>query len=120
MYGVPADLPLEPFVGDECSQIGLGRFQLQFRFRRAGQIVVEGKWELCDATGIVVDHSAWATREEADARDAWRIHKIIDVRVAGYTIDAPQSFTLFFQNGYSLTVYDTPHYESFQLNGIIV
>src|SRR5438046_1570046 len=102
MYGVPTDLPLEPFLGDECSQIGLGRFQHQFRFGRAGCLAVEGKWELRDATGAIIDYSAWATHEEADARDAWRIHKIIDVPVTRYTIDAPRSFTLFFQSGLSL------------------
>jgi hypothetical protein len=40
------------------------------------------------------------------------IHKIIDIPVTRYAIDSPRSCTLFFQNAYALTVYDTPHYES--------
>jgi hypothetical protein len=116
MYGVPADLPLDQYVGDECSQIGVGRFQLQFRFGRAPIISVEGKWELRDSSGSIIDQSG-----EPATRDAFRIHKIIDLPVTRYAIDAPRSFTLFFERNYALTIYDdSPQYESFQLGGYIV
>ena len=46
MYGVPADLPVNVFVGKEFNQIGLGRFQIQFHCSGTGSIFVEGRWEL--------------------------------------------------------------------------
>jgi hypothetical protein len=117
MYGVPTDLPLQTFVGDECCQIAVGRFQLQFRFSAAGSISVEGKWALRDSAGVIIDES-----QEPAIRESYRIHKIIDIPVSHYTINAPMSFTLYFAGGYSLTIYDDPSqpYESFEVNGIIV
>jgi hypothetical protein len=123
MHGVPADLPLQPFVGDECSQICIGRFQLQFHFGRAGRISVEGKWELRDAAGTIIDHSLrQGSAEEPATRETYRIQKIIDVSVSRFSIDAPTSFTLYFANGCSLTLYDDPSqsYESIDVNGIII
>jgi hypothetical protein len=116
MYGVPADLPLEQYVGDECPQIAVGRFQLQFHFHRAPIISVEGKWELRDSAGTIIDQSG-----EPSTRDTFRIHKIIDLPVTRYVIDAPRSFTLFFESGYALTIYDdSAQYKSFQLGSYIV
>ena len=123
MYGVPADLPLQPFVGDECSQVCIGQFQLQFHFVRAGTISVEGKWELRDAADTVIDHSlCQGSPEEPATREAYRIQKIIDVPVSRFSIDAPRSFTLYFTNGFSLTLFDDPSrpYESIDVNGIII
>lgn len=116
MYGVPADLPLEPFIGDLCCQISIRQHQLQFRFTGAGVISVEGKWELRDSVGDLIDQS-----QEQKVREAYRIHKIIDVPLAGYRIDAPESFTLYFADGSSLTIYDdSKQHASFQLNEIVV
>ena len=99
----------------------MGRFQLEFRFYNAGRITVEGRWELRDPTGAIVDQSSWDTEEQVLARDMYRIHKIIDVPVSRYSIDTPRSFTLFFENGYALTIYvDPTGSESFDVNGYIV
>ena len=46
MYGVPADLPIQPFVAQDLNQICLGRFQIQLHFSAAGSISVEGRWDL--------------------------------------------------------------------------
>jgi hypothetical protein len=35
MYAVPADLPIQPFVGQDLNQICLGRFQIQLHFSGA-------------------------------------------------------------------------------------
>jgi uncharacterized oligopeptide transporter (OPT) family protein len=115
MYGVSADLPIQPFVGQELNQICLGRFQTQLRFLGAGTISVEGRWELRDNAGEIVDRA-----EEHDTRESYRVHRLIDVAVVRFSIDPPRSFTLFFGNGLALTVFDdSEQYESFsiQLDG---
>ena len=115
MYGVPSDLPIERFVGRELNQICLGRFQLQFHCSGTGSIGVEGHWELTDAQGALVD----AAHDHAD-RDSYRLHRIIDVPIVRSSLDPPRSFTLYFENGFQLTVFDqSPQYESFsiQLDG---
>jgi hypothetical protein len=55
MYGIPKDLQLERFVGQEFNFIGLGRFQIQFHISSLVAIHVEGRWELRDASGTLVD-----------------------------------------------------------------
>ena len=109
MYGVPSDLPLGRFVGQDLNQIALGRFQLQFHFSGTGSIFAESRWELRGPSGEIVD----AACERAE-RDCHRVHQVIDVPVARYSIDAQRSFTLFFKSGHALTVFDdSEQYESF-------
>lgn len=55
MYGIPKDLRLERLVGQEINFIGLGRFQIQFHISSLVAIHVEGRWELRDASGALVD-----------------------------------------------------------------
>jgi hypothetical protein len=112
MYGVPADLPVNVFVGKELNQIGLGRFQIQFHCSGTGSIFVEGRWELRDSVGELVDRST-----EHDRRQSYRVHSIIDVPIVGSEIDPPRSFTLAFESGHRLTVFDdTPQYSSFSVH----
>ena len=112
MYGVPADLPILAFVGHEANQICLGRFQVQVHFSGVGSIQMEGRWELRDATGALVD-----AREEHKDKDSYRIHRIMDVPVVGVRVDPPRSFTLQFGNDLSLTVFDdSEQYESFAIH----
>jgi hypothetical protein len=112
MYGVPADLPIQAFVGHEANQICLGRFQVQLHFSGVGSIQMEGRWELRDGEGDLVD----AAGEHKD-RDSYRIHRIIDVPVAAARIDPPRSFTLHFGNDLRLTVFDdSEQYESFSIH----
>src|SRR5688572_9837685 len=107
MYGVPANLPLDRFIGQELNQIALGRFQAQLHFSLQSSILIEGKWELFDPNGALVDQ--W--QEHAD-RESYRLHRILDLPVAGFEIDAPRSFTLIFDPSYRLTVFDNADYES--------
>ena len=112
MYGVPPDLPLNRFLGRECTLIGIGRFEVRFIFPSTGDICVYGRWEVCDNSGGIID------REQDHAeRTCYFVHRVIDSPVRRYDIDAPASFTLFFENGHSLTVFDdSKHYESFSIH----
>ena len=101
MYGVPSDLPLGRFVGYRLNQIALGRFQLPFHFTGAGSICAESRWELRGPSGDIGD----AACEHAE-RDSYRVHQVIDVPVVRFSIDAPRSFTLFFESGDALTFFD--------------
>ncbi len=40
MYGVPADLPLNRFIGKEIGTIILSRYQIEFLFDDAGSIII--------------------------------------------------------------------------------
>ena len=118
MYGVPPNLPVQRFVGDSLFQVCIGMDGVHFVFGRAGTISVEGRWELHDAAGRLVDES-----QDHANRDSYRIHAILNEDVVDCSIDPPRSFTLSFASGYRLTVYDdSPQYESFAIHpdGIIV
>ena len=112
MYGVPADIPIQPFVGHELNQICLGRFQIRLHCSGVGTICMEAHWELRDETGALVD-----SNEEHSERKSFRIHRVIDVPIARYRVDPPKSFTLFFENDFRLTVFDdSEQYESFSIH----
>ena len=112
MHGVPADLPLGDFVGYALNQVALGRFQEQLHFAGAGSIFIEGRWELRDPAGVLVD---WK-QEHAD-RECSRLHRVLDLPVARFEIDPPHSFTLIFEPAWRLTIFDSEaHYESFSLH----
>ncbi|MGB2713657.1 MAG: hypothetical protein WBC51_05725 [Vicinamibacterales bacterium] len=118
MYGVPPNLPLQAFVGQEINQVCLGQFQTQLHSSGIGSISIEGHWELRDEAGVIVD----AEKPHAE-RERYRIHQIIDVPITAFSIDAPRSFTLRFENGLELTVFDSlQRYESFsvQVSGRLV
>ena len=111
MYGVPEELPLAGFVGQDLDFIGLARYQFQLRFSGGGEIDVQGGWQLVAPGGEQIDGA-----EEHERRDCYRLHRLISLRVTGFAIDAPRSFTLVLGEGHRLTVYDDdPHYETFTL-----
>jgi hypothetical protein len=108
MYGVPADLPLQRFVGDALFQAGIGMDGVHFRFGCAGTISVFGHWQLHDSEGTLIDQA-----QEHSERECYRIHVIFNADVTSYSVDAPHSFSLTFSTGHQLTVFDdTPQYES--------
>lgn len=112
MYGVPKHLKLDRLIGQGFNFIGIGRFQIQFHISSFVAIHVEGRWELRDAAGAVVD----SDREHAE-RDVCRFHFIIDVPISRFSLNAPRSFTLFFESGHSLTIFDdNEQYESFSIH----
>lgn len=77
MYGVPADLPIQPFVGQDLNQICLGRFQIQPHFSGAGSISVEGYWEIRDADGNLLDSA-----EPHESSESYQIPSIASIRPA--------------------------------------
>jgi hypothetical protein len=111
MHGVPADLPVQRFVGDTLFQVCIGVDGVHFVFGHAGTISVHGGWDLLDRDGNLVD--GW---QEHSERKSYQLHVIFNEDVTGCTIDPPHSFTLTFANGHRLTIYDdSPGYECFAI-----
>jgi hypothetical protein len=102
MYGVPENLDLRPFLGDHLAQLALGPNDLQLRFGAGGVISVEGRWELRDAAGTLLDQAV----EGPAVRECYRLHRLLMATVTGTRTDPPRSFTLVFDNGMTFTVYD--------------
>jgi hypothetical protein len=112
MYGVPADLDLSRFKGATLIQLGIGEFQVQFHFQPECCISAEGKWELRDSAGVLIDEAVETNAE----RGAYRLHLILGKSVESYSISAPDSFSLRFESGHTLTVFDdSKQYESFSI-----
>ncbi len=114
MYGVPEQLDLAPFVGTTLDCIGLGKYQIQFFFsgdprtKKNCGVTVEGYWEARDAQSAVIDKAA-----ENDDRDVYRIHRLLSRTVTRTKVNPPESFTLVFDNGWTLTFFDnSSQYES--------
>lgn len=118
MYGIPKDLPLQRFVGDNLSQISIGVDGIHFNFDKAGTISVFGYWELQDKEGSLIDKAY-----ENSVRKYYRIHMILNGEVISSSLNAPSSFTLNFKSGHKLSIFDdSKQYESFSIEpgGIIV
>jgi hypothetical protein len=85
MYGVPEQLNLAPLIGTTLDYIGVGKYQLYFVFSgdpwksKDCRITVQGYWEMRDAGSVVIDKAA-----ENDARDAYRIHRLLSRAVVGW------------------------------------
>jgi hypothetical protein len=114
MYGVPEQLDLTPFIGTTLDYIGVGKFQINFVFsgnpwkETDRTIAAEGYWEMRDSQSVVIDKAT-----ENDDRDAYRIHRLLSRTVTGTKVNPPESFTLTFDNGWTLTfVDDSSHYET--------
>lgn len=111
MYGVPADLPLQRFVGDYLFSINLAGSTVHFNFNQRGTITVDGRWELRDGAGTLIDCFC-----SLESREAYRVHVILNQDVIAYALDPPRSCALTFASGHRLTLYDdTPEYESFHI-----
>lgn len=108
MYGVPADLPIQRFVGDALFQARIGMDGVHFAFGRTGVICAYGLWQLHDSGGTLIDQ----TQDHSD-RECYRVHVILNADVTSCTIDAPRSFSLVFSTGHRLTIFDDmTQYES--------
>jgi hypothetical protein len=119
MHGVPANLDLRPFHGDTLTQLCLGQYQVQFHFSWANCIFVEGGWALRDACGALLCHVSDRSDTSAYAERGARLYVLLGTTVTGSSLDAPISFTLFFDNGMALTILDdSDSHESFSVGGI--
>lgn len=116
MYGVPSDLDLTGFHGATLIQIALAEHTIQFIFqpplpRPLHTIMVEGSWEVRDADAAVLDRV-----QEHTSREVFRIHKLLSRDVVSSSVEAPRSFTLRFDSGYELEIFDdSKQYESFSI-----
>ena len=118
MHGIPSDLArhLDQFLGATLNEIGLGTWIIQFRFSTADNtrspvIGVEGAWELRGPDSVIIDQNV-----EPAAREAYRVHVVLGRIVQSHEVTPPESFTLLFEGGYRLRVYDrSPQYESFSI-----
>jgi len=87
MYGIPTNLPLQSFIGKECDQIAVGKFQIQFQFEHNYNLNVQGSWEMCDAANERVDGF-----QDHAGRETYRVHKILGSPVVRFVIDAPRAY----------------------------
>ena len=116
MYGVPADLDLTGFHGTTLILIGVAEQTLHFTFQPETpsplyEVVVEGGWDLRDAAGDIIDR-----KQDHATRDVYRVHRVLGRTVVSSAVDGPKSFTLQFDSGHKLTVYDdSDRYESFSI-----
>ena len=113
MHGVPRDLDLAPFHGTVLSSIMLAENIIYFHFDTPQRhaIGVEGGWQLRDASGKILDHQV-----DLKDREAYRVHALLGREVTGSEIAPPKSFTLRFDSGHALQIFDdSPHYESFRI-----
>jgi hypothetical protein len=112
MYGVPQDLDLSRFKAATLVQLGIGEYQIQFHFDPNAIISVEGKWELRDSAGTLL----YAATDSNAEREGYRVHIVLGKTVKDYSINPPYSFSLRFESGHELTVFDdSKQYESFSI-----
>ena len=121
MHGVPADLDLTPFIGCTLDEIGLGAHQLQFKFsglvgRPSPSLAVESHWEFRGSSGELLDKALDDQQLPSD-RVAYRVHLALTHTVVRVALDPPKSITFEFEDGATLTVWDSnaPYYESFHV-----
>jgi hypothetical protein len=116
VYGVPTNLDLTGFHGATLIQIGVAEQTLHFVFqppvpKPLHYIVVEGSWEVRDADGAILDRV-----QEHASRAMYRIHRLLSHHIVGSVVDPPGSFTLSFDSGHQLQVFDdSTQYESFSI-----
>jgi hypothetical protein len=113
LHGIPATLDLAPFVGASLQRIDLGKWIIHFQFEMqpTGVIGVEGEWELHDAQGSLIDR-----QQEPAERECYKLHHLLLHDVVSYEVQAPEWFSLTFDNGMVLKIYDrNPRYESFSI-----
>ena len=118
MYGVPADLDLTHYANATCIQVTLGECQIQLHFHPTGTIAIDGRWELRDAQGRILDQTT-----AINTRDVCRLHLLLGHSVVGTHVTAPTSFALTFNTGLVFGVFDdSEQYESCQLSpsGVVI
>lgn len=113
MYGVPADLDLAELYGGSLDQICIGPSDLQPRFSTGHHFSVWGGWKLVESNGALLDE-ALVEEPGNRTRSGWRISELLAETVTTVEIDPPQSLSLRFNSGRTLTLFDdSQQYESF-------
>jgi hypothetical protein len=116
VYGVPMDLDITYLHGASLIQVCLGEYQLQFHFHPKGSISVEGRWELRDAAGGLLDRLY-----DGEKRPPYQLHRLLGQKVIGTEVSAPDWCAIKFEEGEVLRFFDdSKQFESFQIDGVIV
>jgi len=109
MYGIPASLDISFLHGTSLVQVCLGQHQVQFHFHPVGCITVEGRWELIGIGGEKLANSSDATGNPSGV-----LNRLLGQQVVASEVSAPDSFTLRFDKGDLLRIFDdSEQYESF-------
>lgn len=110
MYGVPKDLEKHLPIGETLIQLLIGEFQIQFQFDEHN-ISVEGMWRLND-----IDDNPIDSNKRDNKNVETHLPVLLGKKAISCFVHAPQSFTLVFEKGYRLTIYDdSQQYESFSI-----
>jgi hypothetical protein len=118
MHGLkPSDIDaLRHLEGAEVTQVCLGPYDIQFNFDPRGNVSVQGRCELIDRAGVVLD--IWEGRTKPGP---CRFTELFGSPVREVVIDSPRSFLLKFANSLVLRVLDTSdQHESFSVDGLYV
>ena len=116
MYGVNTTLNLSNFKGAILIQVCIGQYQIQFHFHPDEVISIEGKWELRNMSGILIEYSS---EDNITPSDSLHLHVLLGKSIDNYSVSFPTSFSLHFTSGYVLTIFDdSKQYESFSIGGI--
>jgi len=100
----------------EVTQICVGPHDIQFNFHPHGNVSVQGRCELLDAMGQVIEVLDGSTRS-----GMFRFSELLKSPVSEVAIDFPKSFVLTFENGMGLQVVDnSKQYESFSVGNLYV
>jgi len=108
MHGVPKNLDLSKIKGNFLSHITICQYQISFCFfEPAISVTAEGKWELKDAKGQLIDGINEANEDFAYAKQkAFYCNQILGKIVKDFEISPPHSFSLHFESGHTLTFFD--------------
>jgi hypothetical protein len=118
MHGLkPTDIDaLTPLKGAEIVQICIGLYQIQFGFHPQGDVSVEGRCELIDSCGAVIN--AW---DRGNRSEMFRFPELLHKRVVAVAIESTQSLLLTFEHGMAMRVIDnSKQYESFSVGNLFV
>jgi hypothetical protein len=111
LHGVPANLDLSAFVNTTLQRIDFGPYIIHLNFDGDRTVIsVEGDWELRDGSGDVIDRSS------NDPAKAYRLPLLAGKTVTSTEIDPPTSFSLVFDSGHELRIFDnSKEFESFAI-----
>jgi hypothetical protein len=105
-------LDISVFQGAQLIEVRLLWSVDYFRFEPDGLVGVEGRWLLRAPDSRVVERTRYAL-----AGDAAVLMQVITQHVTGTEVAPPESFTLVFDDGTTLTVFDdSDRYESFSIH----
>ena len=115
MYGVPRNIDLSSIQGSTLDHILVARHVICFGFESGTSLRVEGKWELTEPDGAVLDQSADLSKPVSE-RGPLRLHACVGQAVLVARPEPPKSIALEFEGGLTLRVFDdSKQYESFHI-----